>query len=64
MDTQQLVEVTDVIWVGFKKLLPITMSHHSYGLVAASKILFAIFPEIVLLNYVCGMLLSGLSSSK
>ena len=48
MDTQQLVEVTDVIWIGFKKLLPITMSHHSYGLVAASKILFAIFPEIVL----------------
>lgn len=47
-DTQQLDEVTDVIWIGFKKLLPITMSHHSYGLVAASKILFAIFPEIVL----------------
>lgn len=48
MDTQQLDEVTDVIWIGFKKLLPITMSHHSYGLVAASKILFSIFPEIVL----------------
>lgn len=48
MDTQQLDEVTDIIWRGFKNLLPITMSHHSYGLVAASKILFAIFPEIVL----------------
>jgi hypothetical protein len=36
------------IWRITKKLLPITMSEASYGLVAASKILFAVLPEIVL----------------
>jgi len=32
----------------FKKLLSVCMSDGSYGLVAASKILFAVFPEIAL----------------
>jgi hypothetical protein len=36
------------IWSLTKKLLPITMSKSSYGLVGASKILFSVLPEIVL----------------
>ncbi len=36
------------IWVITKRLLPFTMGETSYGLVGASKILFAVLPEIVL----------------
>jgi len=36
------------IWLITKRLLPFTMGKTSYGLVGASKILFSIFPEIVL----------------
>jgi hypothetical protein len=36
------------IWDITKQLLPITMGKTSYGLVGASKILFAVLPEIVL----------------
>ena len=36
------------VWSAFKKMLPISMGKHSYGLVGASKLLFSIFPEIVL----------------
>ena len=36
------------IWAMTKQLLPITMGKTSYGLVGASKILFAVLPEIVL----------------
>jgi hypothetical protein len=36
------------IWLITKKLLPFTMGDYSYGLVGASKILFSVFPEIVL----------------
>ncbi len=36
------------IWVTTKQLLPFTMGDYSYGLVAASKILFSVLPEIVL----------------
>jgi hypothetical protein len=36
------------IWLITKKLLPFTMGKTSYGLVGASKILFSVFPEIVL----------------
>lgn len=36
------------LWTMFKKLLSVCMSDGSYGLVAASKILFSIFPEIAL----------------
>ncbi|MHB8790163.1 MAG: hypothetical protein ACYDBT_09810 [Desulfobulbaceae bacterium] len=41
-------EVVNLLWVAFKKLLPVTMGKNSYGLVGASKILFSVFPEIVL----------------
>lgn len=34
------------LWIMFKKLLSVCMSDGSYGLVAASKILFAVLPEI------------------
>lgn len=36
------------VWAITKRLLPITMGKTSYGLVGASKILFAVLPEIVL----------------
>lgn len=36
------------IWSLTKQLLPLTMGQTSYGLVGASKILFAVLPEIVL----------------
>ncbi|WP_332445700.1 hypothetical protein [Dehalococcoides mccartyi] len=36
------------IWSIMKQLLPFTMGETSYGLVGASKILFAVLPEIVL----------------
>lgn len=36
------------IWRIAKRVLPLTMGETSYGLVGASKILFAILPEIVL----------------
>lgn len=39
--------ITD-LWTMFKKLLSVCMSDGSYGLVAASKIMFAVFPEIAL----------------
>ena len=39
------------VWSAFKKMLPIYMGKHSYGLVGASKILFSAFPEIVLPVY-------------
>lgn len=48
VDDEQLQIISDSVYAAFKKLLPETMSQHSYGLVGASKILFAIFPEIVL----------------
>ena len=36
------------IWTAIKRLLPYTMGDTAYGLVGASKILFSVFPEIVL----------------
>ena len=41
-------ELVAQIWEMTKRLLSITMSESSYGLVGASKILFAVLPEIVL----------------
>jgi hypothetical protein len=41
-------ELIAEIWLITKKLLPITMGKTSYGLVGASKLLFAVLPEIVL----------------
>jgi len=40
--------LTAQIWAMTKRLLPVTMGKTSYGLVGASKILFAVLPEIVL----------------
>ena len=36
------------LWIVLKKLLSVCMSDGSYGLVAASKVLFAVLPEIAL----------------
>jgi len=44
----ELAKLTALIWSMTKRLLPLTMSQNSYGLVGASKILFAVLPEIVL----------------
>jgi hypothetical protein len=41
-------ELIAKIWSITKQLLPFTMGRTSYGLVGASKILFAVLPEIVL----------------
>lgn len=41
-------ELIAKIWSITKQLLPLTMGKTSYGLVGASKILFAVLPEIVL----------------
>ncbi len=41
-------ELIAEIWLITKELLPFTMGQTSYGLVGASKILFSVFPEIVL----------------
>ncbi len=51
-----LVELSDYkreeliaeIWLITKRVLPFTMGKTSYGLVGASKILFAVLPEIIL----------------
>ncbi len=41
-------ELIEEVWVMFKQLLPLCMGKKVYGLVGASKILFAVLPEIVL----------------
>ena len=41
-------ELIAKIWCLTKQLLPLTMGETTYGLVGASKILFAVLPEIVL----------------
>jgi hypothetical protein len=48
LSTGEMKIITGLVWKACKNLLPITMTKNSYGLVAASKILFAVFPEIVL----------------
>ncbi len=48
LDQQQLEELIVNIWIIMKKLLPFTMGKTTYGLVGASKMLFAVLPEIVL----------------
>jgi hypothetical protein len=40
--------IINLLWTSLKNLLLITMTDNSYGLVGASKILFAVFPEIAL----------------
>jgi len=41
-------EVVSEIWKLFTKLLPLCMGEHTYGLVGASKVLFAVLPEAAL----------------
>jgi len=48
LNEQKREELIAQIWLITKKLLPFTMGKTSYGLVGASKILFSVFPEIVL----------------
>lgn len=48
LDEASRKDVIGELWSVFKKLLPVTMSLNSYGLVGASKILFSVFPEIAL----------------
>ena len=48
LDKHRREELIGEIWVIFKRLLPFTMGEKAYGLVGASKILFAVLPEIVL----------------
>ena len=48
LDEASRKDVVGKLWSIFKKLLPVTMSSNSYGLVGASKILFSLFPEIAL----------------
>ncbi len=45
---QEREELAAEIWSITKQLLPFTMGKTTYGLVGASKILFAVLPEIVL----------------
>ncbi len=44
----ELNTLTAEIWLLTKRLLPLTMGKTSHGLVGASKILFAVLPEVVL----------------
>lgn len=48
LDRRARTKTVSQIWHVFKKLLHVTMGKNSYGLVGASKILFSVFPEIVL----------------
>jgi hypothetical protein len=48
LDEASKEDVVGELWSIFKKLLPITMSSNSYGLVGASKIFFSLFPEVAL----------------
>jgi len=41
-------EVAGRLWEMFKKVVPLCMGKYTYGLVGASKILFAVFPEVAL----------------
>ena len=48
LDEASRKDVVGEVWNIFKKLLPVTMSSNSYGLVGASKLLFSLFPEVAL----------------
>ena len=48
LDEETKKRIFSHLWSSFNKLLTITMSNHSYGLLGANKILFSAFPEIVL----------------
>lgn len=48
VNPNDLLNIVNKIWIAFKKLLPVCMGKHSLGMVASSKILFAVLPEIAL----------------
>lgn len=48
VDDNALDDITTKLWEVFKKLLPICMSTHSWGVVGASKIVFSALPEFSL----------------
>ena len=48
LSESELAKLAAKIWCLTKRLLPLTMGETTYGLVGASKILFAVLPEIVL----------------
>lgn len=48
LDERKRDQLIAEVWLITKKLLPFTMGGTSYGLVGASKLLFAVLPEIVL----------------
>jgi len=48
MEHTNLESLIDDIWDVMKRMLPFTMGETTFGLVGASKLLFAVFPEIVL----------------
>ncbi len=48
LDNNGREELIEEVWVMFKQLLPLCIGKQAYGLVGASKILFAVLPEIVL----------------
>jgi hypothetical protein len=48
MERNVLESVTRDTWKVMKQILPFTMGVTTYGLVGASKLLFAVFPELVL----------------
>ena len=41
-------EIAEKLWIMFKKIVPLCMGEYTYGVVGASKILFAAFPEVAL----------------
>ena len=41
-------QVAEKLWFMFKRLLPLCMSEASWGVVAASKLLFSVFPDVAL----------------
>ena len=41
-------KVADELWIMFKSLLPLCIGTYSFGLVGASKVLFAVLPEVSL----------------
>lgn len=48
MTSEDRKEVTLKVWDIFKKLVSLCVGEYTYGLVAASKVLFAVLPEIAL----------------
>ena len=48
ISTDERKQVAEELWSMFGRLLPLCMSEASWGVVAASKLLFSVFPEVAL----------------